>query len=125
VAIGARFDELGIAGFLVPMIVYFFGAGLTTPSAIALSMEPVPEVAGTASAAIGSLMIASGAIAGYETTQLGGSSPRFFSCVVVVTALLAATLAWKTVAAARRRTREKEIADCNHAMLDSTLTTMF
>jgi DHA1 family bicyclomycin/chloramphenicol resistance-like MFS transporter len=125
VAIGAHVGELGIAGFLIPMVVYFFGAGLTTPSAVALSMELVPQIAGTASAAIGSLMIAAGAFAGYGTTQLGGTSPGFFSCVVLVMALVAATLAWKTVAAARRREREKEIAECNAAMLDSTLTTMF
>ena len=91
---------LGVAGFLVPMLVYFLGIGLASPSATALAMEPVPEIAGTASAAIGSLQMTAGAISGYVTTRLGGSSPRLFSMVVVVMGSLAFVLA---VAAARRR----------------------
>ncbi len=104
VAIGTRIDEFGIAGFIVPMIVYFFGAGLTSPSATALAMEPVPMLAGTASAAIGCTTTLSGALAGYETTRIGGSSPTTFGMVVLVMASIALVLA---VAAAilRRRTR--------------------
>ena len=99
VVVGTRAD-LGVAGFLVPMLVYFLGIGLASPSATALAMEPVPEIAGTASAAIGSLQMVAGAISGYETTRLGGSSPRLFSTVVVVMGSLAFVLA---LAAARRR----------------------
>jgi DHA1 family bicyclomycin/chloramphenicol resistance-like MFS transporter len=91
---------LGLAGFLVPMLVYFLGIGLTSPSATALAMEPVPHLAGTASAAIGSLQMIAGALSGYETTRLGGSSPRIFVGVVAVMGSLAFLLA---LAASRRR----------------------
>ncbi|MBA2544536.1 MAG: multidrug effflux MFS transporter, partial [Deltaproteobacteria bacterium] len=50
--IGTQLD-LGIAAFLGPMMIYFFGSGIVAPSATALAMEPAPEIAGTASAAIG------------------------------------------------------------------------
>ncbi len=92
--------ELGIAGFLIPMIIYFFGTGMTGPSSTALAMEPVPEIAGTASAAVGCAMMVSGSVSGYETTRIGGSSPTTFSIVVVVMALLAFAIA---VAAQRKR----------------------
>lgn len=92
--------RLGVAGFLVPMLVYFVGIGLTSPSATALAMEPVPHLAGTASAAIGSLQMVAGALAGYETTRIGGSSPRTFAIVVAVMGTLAFVLA---LGASRRR----------------------
>jgi DHA1 family bicyclomycin/chloramphenicol resistance-like MFS transporter len=85
---------LGLAGFFVPMLVYFLGVGLTAPSATALALEPVPHIAGTGSAAIGSLQMIAGAIAGYETTHLGGSSPRVFAAVVLAMGALASVLAF-------------------------------
>lgn len=99
VVIGTRLD-LGIVGFLIPMNIYFYGCGMTAPSAMAMAMEPVPEIAGTASAAIGCSVMISGAVAGYATTRIGGSSPATFSLVVVVMAGLAFVIA--TVAARRR-----------------------
>lgn len=99
VVIGTHVD-LGVAGFMVPMLVYFFGIGLASPSATALAMEPVPHLAGTASAAIGSVQMLAGALAGYATTRIGGSDPHLFSIVVAVMGTLAFGLA---VAAARHR----------------------
>jgi MFS transporter, DHA1 family, multidrug resistance protein len=93
--------ELGIAGFLVPMIIYFFGSGMTHPSAIALAMEPLPEIAGTASAAIGCSIMIAGAISGYATTRIGGSSPEMFGLVAGVMSVVALGLA--VTSAARRR----------------------
>jgi DHA1 family bicyclomycin/chloramphenicol resistance-like MFS transporter len=92
--------HLGLAGFVGPMLVYFLGIGLTSPSATALAMEPVPHLAGTASAAVGSLQMVAGALAGYQTTRLGGSSPRIFAEVVAVMGTLAFLLA---LGASRRR----------------------
>jgi MFS transporter, DHA1 family, multidrug resistance protein len=92
VAIGTR-EQLGIAGFMPPMILYFFGTGLTSPSATALAMAPVPQIAGTASAAIGASTIIAGAIAGYETTRIGGSDPTMFALVALVMGALAFGLA--------------------------------
>lgn len=98
VTLGTRFDGLGITGFLAPMIIYFFGVGLASPSSSALALDPVPHIAGTASAAVGFLTMTSGALAGYYTTKLGGSDPRIFALVVTVmgalAALLAFTMAW-------------------------------
>lgn len=91
VAVGVRAD-LGLLGFFLPMQIYFFGVGLTSPSATALAMEPVPHLAGTASAAIGSIQMTCGAIAGYATTRIGGSSPTVFATVVVVMGALACIL---------------------------------
>lgn len=91
VAFGVRAD-VGLLGFFLPMQIYFFGVGLTSPSATALAMEPVPHLAGTASAAIGSIQMTCGAIAGYATTRSGGSSPTVFATVVVVMGALACIL---------------------------------
>ena len=99
VVVGTRTD-LGIAGFMVPILVYFLGIGLASPSATALAMEPVPQLAGTASAAVGSLQLLAGAFSGYETTRLGGSSPRLFSLVILAMGSVAFVLA---LAASRRR----------------------
>ncbi|CAN5734766.1 multidrug effflux MFS transporter [soil metagenome] len=93
VTIGTRSSVFGISGFLVPMVIYFFGVGLASPSAMAMALEPVPHIAGTASAAIGFLTMTSGALAGYGTTKLGGSDPQAFAEVVVVMAFVAAALA--------------------------------
>lgn len=103
VAIATRPDDAGIAAFLIPMIIYFFGCGIAQPSATALALEPVPQIAGTASAAIGFLTMTSGALAGYLTTKIGGSDPHAFSRVVAVVGILAAAIA--VVTAIRRRRR--------------------
>ena len=104
VVIGTHVERLGIAGFIVPMVIYFFGTGISGPSATALAMEPVPHIAGTASAAIGVLTMTAGALAGYETTELGGSSPTTFASITLSMGALAAIVAW-IVALARRRRR--------------------
>jgi len=92
--------ELGIAGFMVPIGIYFFGAGIVAPSSTALAMEPVPEVAGTASAAIGCVVMVSGAVSGYLTTRIGGSDPEVFSRIIIAMSAIALSLA---LLAARRR----------------------
>lgn len=105
VVIGTRIDGAGIAGFLPGMLIYFFGAAITTPSATALAMEPVPQIAGVASSIVGFAMMSAGAIAGYLTTRIGGASPRTFALVVVAMGTLAAMFAW--VAALLRRWRAR------------------
>lgn len=104
---GTRLD-LGIAGFFVPMVIYFFGVGLSGPSAGALTLEPVPHIAGTASAALGTLQMLSGAIAGYLATKIGGSDPRVFALVATVMGTLAAALAWSTVLVRRSAQKQHE-----------------
>lgn len=103
VAIGTRVPGAGIAGFLVPMLVYFLGAAITSPSATALAMEPVPEIAGVASAATGFTTMTAGALAGYGTTKIGGSSPQTFGLVVLVMGGIAWLLAILTAVLRRRQ----------------------
>lgn len=102
VVIGTRVEGAGIAGFLVPMVIYFFGCSLTSPSAVALAMEPAPHIAGVASAAVGCATMIAGATAGYQTTRIGGSSPKIFALVVGAMGVVVAALA---IAAAVRRRR--------------------
>jgi len=109
VTIGTRAD-LGIAGFLAPMIIYFFGVGLAQPSAIALALEPVPQIAGTASAAIGFLTMITGALAGYGTTKIGGSDPHAFALVVAITAVVAAGIAATTALLRKRRLQKQQLS---------------
>ncbi|HEY0253863.1 MAG TPA: hypothetical protein VGC41_20175, partial [Kofleriaceae bacterium] len=92
---------LGIPGFLVPAVIYFFGVGLAAPSSTALAMQPVPKLAGTASATIGSFQMAVGACVGFLVERFGGTDPHLFSnvfAVIGVSAFAVGTLA------GRRRT---------------------
>ena len=107
VTITSRIDGLGVAGFVAPMVVYFFGSGITSPSATALAMEPVPQLAGTASSVIGSFTMISGSLAGYETTRVGGTSPTAFAHVALAMGAFAFVLA---VFAAYLRRRQKQDA---------------
>jgi DHA1 family bicyclomycin/chloramphenicol resistance-like MFS transporter len=93
VAIGTQVPELGVAGFIVPMLVYFFGSSITSPSAIAMAMEPAPALAGTASSAVGALTMISGALAGYASARIGGSSPTTFALIVAAMGIVAFSLA--------------------------------
>jgi DHA1 family bicyclomycin/chloramphenicol resistance-like MFS transporter len=104
VVVGTHAD-LGIAGLMIPLVVFFFGIGITSPSATALALQPVPHIAGTASAAIGFFSVTAGVIAGYETTRIGGSDPRMFSLVMLVTGAIAAVLAIIAAVIRRRGTR--------------------
>lgn len=106
VAIGTHTSSSTLA-FVVPMLVYFFGAGLTSPSATAMAMEPAPQLAGTASSAIGSLTMIAGSLSGYETTRFGGSSPTTFALVVAVMGAFAFVLA-TTAAVLRLRQKQHE-----------------
>jgi DHA1 family bicyclomycin/chloramphenicol resistance-like MFS transporter len=101
-------SDLGVVGLLAPLALFFFGIGITSPSATALALQPVPHIAGTASAAIGFFSVTAGVISGYETTRFGGSSPRLFSLVMLATGTLAALLAI-TAAIVRRRKNSDEM----------------
>lgn len=103
VTIGTHIESLGIAGFLAPMILYFFGVGVGGPSATALALAPVAHIAGTASAAIGFLTMFSGSLSGYLTTKIGGSDPQIFALVVTVMGAAAWVVACSATLLRRRR----------------------
>ena len=88
-----QLTDLGIAGFMPPLVLYFIGIGLASPSAMAMAMEPVPEIAGTASSVVGFASMAAGSLSGYLTTKLGGDSPRGFTTVLAAMGVLALVLA--------------------------------
>jgi len=90
VAVGVRVPALAQLGLVAPVLVYFFGIGLTSPSATAIAMQPVPEIAGAASAMIGALTMLAGATSGYVTTHLGGRDPRTLGLVMGSVGVLAA-----------------------------------
>jgi len=100
--LGVRAPATGVVGFMGPILVYFVGLGLVGPSAVAMAMDPVPEVAGTASAAIGFLQMLAGAASGYVTTRFGGDDPRTVARIIVVMGILATLL---VVLSERRRRR--------------------
>jgi DHA1 family bicyclomycin/chloramphenicol resistance-like MFS transporter len=106
VAAGAQARWLGVNAFMAPMLLYFAGLGLTGPSATALAMEPVPELAGTASAAIGFLTMLSGALAGYLTTRIGGQEPALLGGIVALMGMIVASLVASAAFARRRSQRE-------------------
>jgi DHA1 family bicyclomycin/chloramphenicol resistance-like MFS transporter len=101
-AVGVRVAGAGVFGFMAPVLVYFVGIGLTGPSATAVAMDPVPDVAGTASSAIGCMQMVAGAGSGYLTTRVGGADPRTVSLVILGVGVVAALLALATQTARPR-----------------------
>ncbi|WXA89402.1 MFS transporter [Pendulispora rubella] len=66
----------GVLGLMAPVLGCFFGLGLVGPSAAAMAMDPVPDIAGTASAIIGFLQMTAGSLSGYVVAKVGGESPQ-------------------------------------------------
>ncbi|WP_394834950.1 multidrug effflux MFS transporter [Pendulispora rubella] len=92
VAILVHVPRFGVFALLGPMLVCFLGIGLVGPSATALAMGPVPEIAGTAAATLGFLEMTAGSLSGYLVTKLGIDVRAFgltiaglaFACACVV-----------------------------------------
>lgn len=59
------FNIGGIAGIVIPMMVYMVGQGVVQPNAMASAMAPHGRLAGLASSLMGCLQTAGGAVAGY------------------------------------------------------------
>ena len=97
--VGVRVPSLGALGLIAPMVVYCTGVGMAFPSATAIAMERVADIAGIASAILGSLQMFSGALAGYLVGRAGGSDPTVLACVVAAAGTLAAVLAWNRASA--------------------------
>lgn len=92
VAAAAHLPALGVIGFMLPMTMYFLGVGMAGPSATALALAPVPEIAGTASSLIGFTNMSCGAVAGWLATKLGGSTPHVLGVIVALMGCSAAAL---------------------------------
>jgi MFS transporter, DHA1 family, multidrug resistance protein len=64
-----------VSAIIVPYFVYMFACGLNQPSAMAGAIGPFPKMAGTASALMGFLQLACGAIAGFVVAQNFDGTP--------------------------------------------------
>ncbi|WP_425406953.1 multidrug effflux MFS transporter [Hwanghaeella sp.] len=60
--VGILADELSLVRVLGPMLLYFFGFGMVLPQGIAGALQPFPRIAGSASASMGCIQMASGAV---------------------------------------------------------------
>lgn len=88
-ALSAWFGVGGLAGVLVPMMVYMFGQGLVMPNATAAAMAPHGESAGLISSAMGALQTAGGALAGYLVGVFYDHTPLSLAVTVAAFATLA------------------------------------
>lgn len=90
----------GIAGVVVPMMIYVFGFGLVMPNATASALEPYPDMAGVASSLLGCFQMAGGALVGYAVNALYRGTPvAMATCVAAMGGL---TVLVHVVGSARR-----------------------
>jgi len=97
----------GVAAFVGPMAVFMLGNGFVQPNATAGALQPFPRIAGAASALIGFIQMASGALAGVLMGHLYNDSARPVATMICFFSL-AATLGHILV---RRRDRAPAAAD--------------
>lgn len=87
-ALASWFNVGGLAGVLVPMMVYMFGQGLVMPNATAAAMAPHGESAGVISSLMGALQTTGGALAGYLVGAFYDHTPLSLAVTVAVFASL-------------------------------------
>jgi len=96
----AAVADLGLAAFLVPQAIVVGSLGVIMPNATALALLPHPREAGTASAQLGALQFAVGAVVA-PLTGLRLGSPAIAMAVVIAAAAVAGFLAFATLAGLR------------------------
>jgi DHA1 family bicyclomycin/chloramphenicol resistance-like MFS transporter len=102
--LAAWFGVGGLAGVLVPMMIYMFGQGLVMPNATAAAMAPHGESAGVISSFMGASQTGGGALAGYLVGAFYDHTSLSLAVTVAAFAsmtLLASGLAWPRRATAR------------------------
>jgi MFS transporter, DHA1 family, multidrug resistance protein len=90
----AASEALGIAGVLVPIVVYVFGMAFVFPNATAAAMEPMPRMAGVASSLLGSSQMATGSLAGYLVNRFYDRTPLAMATGIAASAALACLTYW-------------------------------
>ena len=93
----------GPLGFVVPMMGYTFFLGFTAANSVVEAMHPVPQIAGTASALIGSLQMFGGVVASFVVGLLYDRSSHAVAEVAFGCAL-ACLAAYAVATTARTRT---------------------
>lgn len=90
VVLGTSYSGLtgtvGILAIVGPMVLYGIAFGITHPTCIASSMQPVPDIAGVASAMSGTLQMASGAFFTWLAGYLFDGTPSTIGICVAITA---------------------------------------
>lgn len=66
----------GLYAILAALLVFFMGLGLVSPNATAAALEPMPKMAGVASAVLGVFQMVGGALAGWAVSALYDRSAR-------------------------------------------------
>lgn len=91
----------GLAGVVLPMMLYMFGQGFVMPNATAAAMEPHGQSAGVISSVMGGLQTGGGALAGYLVGAFYDHTP--LSLAVTVVAFAGLTLLASTAVVMPRR----------------------
>jgi DHA1 family bicyclomycin/chloramphenicol resistance-like MFS transporter len=78
----------GVAGVMVPMMVYMLGMGLVQPNATAAALAPHGRMAGVTSSLIGSAQTAAGAVSGSIVGAFYDHTPRSLAVVVAAAGVL-------------------------------------
>ncbi len=94
----------GVAGIVLPMMLYVFGYGLIVPNATAGALEPHARIAGVASAVLGGVQMAAGALVGYAVNALYARTPVAMAALVAAMGLATAGV-YLTGGRGRRRPR--------------------
>ena len=76
-----------VAAIILPYFVYMVACGLNQPSALAGAIGPFPKIAGTASALMGFLQLACGAVAGFLVARSYDGTPVPMSLAIAICTL--------------------------------------
>ena len=93
----------GLAGLLVPMVVYLFGVGLVMPQALAGALTPFPHHAGAASSCLGFMQMASAAVVGAFVGHMLAYGPLALPATIALLGTATLALSWRARWGARRR----------------------
>jgi DHA1 family bicyclomycin/chloramphenicol resistance-like MFS transporter len=99
----------GVAGVVVPMMVYMLGMGLVQPNATAAALAPHGRIAGVTSSLIGSAQTAGGALSGWLVGTLYDRTPRSLAATVAILGILA-LLVHRRGSADRRIAEEEAVS---------------
>ena len=77
----------GAGGVMAGFMLYIWGQAVVAPNAMAAALEPIPHMAGTGAALMGTIQMGAGAIAGYIVDVLYDGTPVPMGAVILATSL--------------------------------------
>lgn len=77
-------SNLGVLAVWLPVMLYGFGFGILMPSAVAVALEPLPNLAGFASALMGTLQVGAGSLSSALAAAFYSDSPRSMCWVMAI-----------------------------------------